>query len=143
MSSHADVTRLLLDWRRGDRSAEERLVAELYDDLREVARGRLRGERNAHTLQPTALVHEAYLRLMGIRRIDWQDRGHFLAVAARVMGQVLVDHARRRRAAKRGGGEGLTLLPGDLAESPPPVDLLGLSSRDGRRSPAGGRGAGG
>lgn len=90
---------------QGDPSALDQLFPLVYQELRQQAAGFLRGERGSHTLQPTALAHEAYLRLAGRRDYPWQDRAHFMAVAARAMRRILVDHARRRRAAKRGGGE--------------------------------------
>ena len=97
------VTRLLLAWSGGDAAASEQLMALVYNELRQLARGYLRRERGGHTLQPTALVHEAYLRLVDDSQIRWQSRAHFYGVAARVMRRILVDHARRQAAAKRGG----------------------------------------
>jgi RNA polymerase sigma factor (TIGR02999 family) len=97
------LTTLLRAWRGGDRDAGERLFPVVHAELRRVAARQLRRERRGHTLQPTALAHEAYLRLAGAEGLDCGSRGHFFALAARVMRQVLVDHARRRRAAKRGG----------------------------------------
>ena len=99
------VTELLVAWRRGDESAAERLIPLVYDDLRARAAGALRRERRAHTLTPTALVHEAYLRLVEGRPPEVEGRKHFLAIAARVMRRVLVDHARARNAAKRNQGK--------------------------------------
>lgn len=99
-----DVTRLLRAWRGGDQSALEKLTPLVYDDLRRLASRFIRRERPDHTLQPTALVHEAYLRLADKRRPQWQDRAHFYAVAAQLMRRILVDHARGYRAAKRGLG---------------------------------------
>ena len=99
-----DITSLLRDWREGDLGARDRLVAVLYPELRALADRQLRGERANHTLQPTALVHEAFLRLVEGEGPEWEGRRHFLAVAARAMRRVLVDHARSRNAAKRGGG---------------------------------------
>jgi RNA polymerase sigma factor (TIGR02999 family) len=98
-----DITAALRSWRRGDPSAEAELVGLVYDDLRAKAAKILSGERPDHTLQPTALVNEAYVRLVDQRAVDWQDRAHFFAIAARVMRRVLLDHARRRCTAKRGG----------------------------------------
>ena len=100
---HEAVTALLLGWRRGDKAALNRLVPIVYDELRRVARARLKAEQG-HSLQATALVHEVYLRLVDLERMTIQSRIHFLAVAARLMRQILVDHARRRLADKRGGG---------------------------------------
>jgi RNA polymerase sigma factor (TIGR02999 family) len=98
------VTKLLLRWREGDRQALEQLMPLVYAELRRMASRHLRGERSDHTLQSTALVHEAYLRLAGQDPPQWQNRAHFFAIAARLMRQILVDHARSRDAAKRGSG---------------------------------------
>ena len=103
----SEVTRILLDLSAAestDPSLTERLFALVYDELRVLASNLMRHERAGHTLQATALVHEAYLRLVDQTRISWQDRRHFMGVAARAMRQILVDHARRRGAEKRGGG---------------------------------------
>ena len=108
-----DVTNLLLSWRQGDAAALERLVPLVYDELRRIASRRLRGESPGHPLQATALVHEAYLRLVDLDRMTLTSRAHFFGVAATLMRQVLVDHARRQRADKRGGG--VTLLSLDEA----------------------------
>jgi len=97
------VTALLLAWRQGDEDALGRLVPLVYEELRRIARRCLRGERAAQSLQATALVNEAYLRLVDIKRVNWQGRVHFLAMSARIMRRVLVDAARARRADKRGG----------------------------------------
>ena len=99
-----EVTQLLIRVRQGDRNARERLVPLIYDDLRRIARRYMRGERASHTLDPTALVHETYLRLLESGCIAVNDRAHFLAVAAQVMRRLLVDHARKRITEKRGGG---------------------------------------
>jgi RNA polymerase sigma factor (TIGR02999 family) len=104
MSAGTEVTALLSDWSRGDRAAAERLLALVYRELRELASGLLRGERPNHTLQPTALVHEAVLRLLGDAPLNLENRAHFFGTMARAMRQVLVDHARKRNAGKRGGG---------------------------------------
>jgi len=95
------VTRLLRDWTRGDAAAGDRLLAVVYGELRSRAAAYLRHERADHTLQPTALVHEAYLRLFGQRRVSWQNRAHFYSIASNQMRRVLVDHARARLALKR------------------------------------------
>jgi RNA polymerase sigma factor (TIGR02999 family) len=100
----AGVTQLLEAFRQGDRQAFDEVFQLLYEQLRRIAGRRLRGERAAHTLSPTALVNEAYLELLDFARVGYQDRGHFLAAAAQVMRHILVDHAVRRSAAKRGGG---------------------------------------
>jgi RNA polymerase sigma factor (TIGR02999 family) len=97
------VTQLLVEWRCGDQAALDRLIPVVYDELRRVASARLRSENSAHTLQTTALVNEAYLRLVGLDRMALQNRTHFFAMAARLMREILVDHARRKNALKRGG----------------------------------------
>ena len=101
-SAERNVTNLLLEWRRGDRAALERLIPIVYGELRRVASARLRSERS-QGLQTTALVHEVYLRLVDLDRMTVQNRTHFFAMAARLMREILVDHARRRHAIKRGG----------------------------------------
>ncbi|MEM7586525.1 MAG: ECF-type sigma factor [Acidobacteriota bacterium] len=103
-AKQGEVTRLLLQWSDGDLEALERLTPLVYDELRRLSRSYLRDERREPLLQTTALVHEAYLRLVGLD-VDWQGRGHFVALCARMMRRVLVDGARRRNADKRGGGE--------------------------------------
>ena len=100
MSSAQNVTELLRDWRNGDQDALERLIPVVYDELHRQAAHYLRRERLGHTLQTTALIHEAYLRLINQQNIEWQHRAHFYAIAARLMRQILVDHARRRQASK-------------------------------------------
>jgi RNA polymerase sigma factor (TIGR02999 family) len=97
------VTEILHDWSRGDREALNRLMPLVYSELRQLAGRRLRLERPGHTLQTTALIHEAYLRLADQRRVSWQNRGHFFAIAARLMRRILVDHSRGRERIKRGG----------------------------------------
>lgn len=104
MPDNPDVTGLLKRWRAGDHGALDELAPVVYDELRRLARIRLRDERDGHSWQPTALVNEAFVKLVDVRRIDWQDRTHFFSMAARVMRRVLVDHARARRARKRDGG---------------------------------------
>ena len=99
-----DITLLLKRMQDGDGDARARLISLVYPELRRMAARRMRGERPDHTLQPTALVHEAFVRLAGTRDIDWENRVHFFALAAEVMRNVLVDSARRRRAVKRGSG---------------------------------------
>lgn len=103
MHESADITRMLRRWSRGDEDGLKELLPFLYARLKQIARGRMRDERPDHTLGPTALVHEAFLRLVDAEHIDWQDRSHFLAVASRTMRRILVDYARRRHAQKRGG----------------------------------------
>jgi RNA polymerase sigma factor (TIGR02999 family) len=102
-ASSNPVTELLARWSSGDASARDALVPIVYDELRKIARRCLAGQRRSHTLQPTALVHEAYLRLARRDSMEWQDRMHFFAMAAQMMRQILVDHARKQAAAKRGG----------------------------------------
>jgi RNA polymerase sigma factor (TIGR02999 family) len=122
-----DVTGLLLAWRRGDARALEQLIPLVHRELRRIAKAVMRGERQNHTLEPTALVNEAYLRLVELGRIEWQDRAHFLAVAARLMRRVLIDHARAHRYQKRGGGVTKVTLDGDIAvPSEPGRDLVAL-----------------
>lgn len=104
MPELSDVTELLLEAADGDSSALERLMPIVYAELQRLAHRRLGGERADHTLSTTALVHEAYLKLMNLERLNWQNRAQFMAIAARLMRQILVDYARRRRAGRRGGG---------------------------------------
>ena len=114
-----DLTQILLDIEEGKgdpgRAADE-LYQAAYDELRRIAHGAMRRERRNHTLQPTALVHEAYLKLVDQTRSNWQSRAHFFGVAGNAMRQVLVDHARRHRAAKRGGGWARVSLDDNLAD---------------------------
>jgi RNA polymerase sigma factor (TIGR02999 family) len=117
------VTTLLRAWAQGDETAGERLFPLLYGELRRQAARYMRRERRGHTLQPSGLVHEAYMRLAGAPGLDWHSRAQFFAIAARVMRQVLVDHARRKRAAKREGCH----VTFDDAEAPAvPLELLDL-----------------
>ena len=118
MADPLEVTHLLHAWRQGDENAFEELLPMVYGDLHRLARGQLRRERAGWTLDTTSLVHEAYLRLQGAAAVDWQDRNHFMAVAARAMRQVVVEYARRRLAEKRGSGQ----RPGTLDESRIAVD---------------------
>ena len=111
----AEVTLLLDRVNDGDSSAAEALMPLLYDELRGLAGGYLRGERAGHTLQPTALVHEAFLKLVGQKNADYKSRGHFMAIAAVAMRRILVNHAEKRSAAKRGGGANRVPLADDLA----------------------------
>lgn len=110
-----DVTRLLLDWKGGDRDALDRLTPIVYGELRGLANKYLRDEHAADTLQPTALVHEAYMRLVAQNMPDWECRSHFFGVAAHLMRQILVDHARKHRSAKRGDGAPVITLDERLA----------------------------
>ena len=124
--SPGEVTALLRAWSSGDREALERLLPLVYAELRRLAASQMRRERSDHTLQPTALVHEAYVRLVD-QRLAWKDRGHFFGVAARAMREVLVDHARRRRAGKRSSRpHRISLDAADVAVQPQTIDLLAL-----------------
>ena len=120
------VTTLLRAWRLGDRAAFERLTPLVYDELRRRARFDLRGERPDHTLRPTALVHEVYLRLVNLDQVDWQDRTHFFVLAARQMRRILVDSARARHFKKRGGGAFNVTFDEELAVSERASDLVAL-----------------
>ncbi len=127
MSGSLDsVTRLLADVRLGRREAVDRLLPVVHDELHRIAARYMRGERADHTLQPTALVNEAYLRLVDQRDIEWRDRAHFLGVAAQLMRLILVDHARARRAAKRAGGERVPLEEMMVVVDERDVDLVAL-----------------
>jgi len=124
----SDVTALLVQWSSGDERALETLMPLVYDELRRVAARQLRRERPDHTLQPTALVHEAYLRLVDQRRVEWRNSVHFVALAAQLMRRILIDHARKRHQAKRGGADAAKVPLELLAELPgeQPADLLKL-----------------
>jgi RNA polymerase sigma factor (TIGR02999 family) len=127
--SPGTLTSLLRAWHAGDSAALEELVALVYDELRDRARRYLRRERKDHTLQPTALAHEAFLRLQKSHAIPWENRGQFFGVAAITMRRILVEHARRRRSARRGGsGYRVPLddVPG--SQAPREVDLLDLDA---------------
>lgn len=126
--ARGEVTDLLEAWQRGETGAADRLFEHVYGELRAIAALQFRRERPAQTLQPTALVHEAYVRLVDQTRVRWKNRGHFFAVAAQAMRRILVDHARARAAGKRGAGVAPLSLGVDLAEETPvaPLDLLAL-----------------
>ena len=111
----SDVTQLLSRWAHGDREAFDALVPVVYGELRRMAARHLRRERPEHTLQPTALVHEAFLKLIDQRAVRWQNRAHFFGIAARLMRQILVDHARARQSSKRGGKQPHVVLDDGLA----------------------------
>lgn len=122
-----EVTRLLQAWHAGDESAYRQVSAILYDELRRQAARLMRGERQGNTLQATALVHEAFIRLAGAGQVGWDDRKHFVAVAARTMRRVLVDMVRAKASAKRGGRDRPVLLDsGIVSDGPPLVDLIAL-----------------
>jgi RNA polymerase sigma-70 factor, ECF subfamily len=123
-------TQCLESLNRGDRSAIKRLFPLIYDELRVLAGAMMREERAGHTLQPTALVHEAYLRLVEYERMDWKGKAHFFAVAAQAIRRVLVDHARRQKAVKRGGGAGAlpaTIMLEQELDSTSALDLIELN----------------
>lgn len=127
MQPHAkEVTQLLLDWNNGDSAAVDKLMPIIYAELRQLAACYLKRERSDHTLQPTALVHEAYLKLIEHNRVNWQNRAHFFGAAARLMRRILVDHARSRKAAKRGGGYKVSLTEEIAVSKPADFDLLAL-----------------
>jgi RNA polymerase sigma factor (TIGR02999 family) len=118
MAAQADITSLLHRFRDGDREAAEALIASVYGELKMMASRYMRRERGGHTLQTTALVNEAYVRLVNVKAADWRDRAHFFAVAAQVMRNILVDHARKHLAGKRGGGFDMLPLNEGLVFSP-------------------------
>jgi len=127
MTSPEEITRLLVSWGNGDQAALDQLMPLVYDELRRLATHYLRGERPDHTLQATALVHEAYLRLVDERKVSWQNRAHFFGIAARRMRHILVEHARMRKAAKRGGAPfKLSLSHADQVAAQDEVDLVEL-----------------
>jgi RNA polymerase sigma-70 factor, ECF subfamily len=113
-----EVTQILHEFRQGNQDARDRLVPLVYRELRRIAKAHMRRECAIHSLQPTALVHEAYLRLIDIRRIEWQDRAHFFAVASTLMRRILVEHSRANRAHKRGGGEDTLWLDETVVAAP-------------------------
>lgn len=122
--SPGPVTRLLQEWQDGNAEATDRLVPLVYAELRRLAAAYIRAERSGHTLQPTALVHEAFLRLVDQRSVEWKSRTHFIGIAAQLMRRILVDHARRHTAAKRGGGRKVTLTDEHSVMEAQPLDLL-------------------
>ena len=123
-----EVTVFLKAWSGGDREAADRLMMLVYDEMRRLAASYLRRQRSDHTLQPTALVHEAYMKLIDVSEVDWQDRAHFFAVAAQTMRHILVDHARAVAADKRGGGAQKIALDEavSFSKGQQDVDLLAL-----------------
>jgi len=124
--ARSDVTTLLRAWRAGDAGARDRLIPLVYQELHRRAAAYLRHERRDHTLQPTALVHEAYLRLVDQDRAAWQNRAQFFGVASQIMRRILVNHARRRRMAKRSGRWARVTLDERVAFTMPDVDVLDL-----------------
>lgn len=125
-SQRQQVSRLLADWSKEDPAARDALVAIVYQELRRLAHHYMQGERANHTLQTTALVNEAYLRLTDLTRMQWRDRAHFFAMAATLMRRILVDHARDRARDKRGGGVVFTTLQDERVATPPGIDALAL-----------------
>jgi len=122
-----EVTQLLVNWSKGDRSALDQLTPILYEELRRLASSHLRRGRKQETIQPTTLVHEVYLKMAGQEALEFQNRAQFFGLAAQVMRSILVDHARSRSAAKRGGGGIPLTLQDDLAAAPnQPADILAL-----------------
>lgn len=127
MAAPEQVTALLVEWNNGNKAALDLLAPLVYDELRRLAQSYLRDERSAATLQPTALVNEAYLRLVAQNLPDWQSRSHFFGVAAHLMRQVLVDHARRHKSAKRGGGAANVPIEDNLNFAPErSADIIAL-----------------
>ncbi|MGZ5437227.1 MAG: sigma-70 family RNA polymerase sigma factor [Pyrinomonadaceae bacterium] len=128
MQSPESVTQLLMSWNEGDESALDKLTPLVYTELRRLARNYLRRERNDHTLQPTALVNEAYLKLIDQKSMRWQNRAQFYGVAAQLMRRILVDHARQHQAAKRGGPgqQRLSITSAGALGERPDLDLLAL-----------------
>jgi len=128
MRTPESITQLLVNWSHGDQKALDKLMPLVYSELRRLAGNYLRRERQGHTLQPTALVNEAYLKLIDQKNAKWQNRAQFYGVAAQLMRRILVDHARQHQAAKRGGSDQQRLSitsAGQLAEKPD-IDLLAL-----------------
>jgi RNA polymerase sigma-70 factor (ECF subfamily) len=142
MSTQSEITRLLADWSKGDQAALDKLLPLVYDELHRLARSYMRRERPDHTLQTTALVHEAYLRLVGEQNARWQTRVHFFAAAAQVMRHILVDHARGRLRAKRGDGmpevslDDVAIISEERADALLAVNdaLISLTALDPRKS---------
>lgn len=129
MQSSEGITQLLVDWSKGDQAALEKLMPLVYDELRRLASNYLRRERASHTLQPTALVNEAYLKLVDQRHAKWQNRAQFFGISAQLMRRILVDHARQHQAAKRGGSkqQRLSITSAERVAKQPQIDLLALN----------------
>jgi RNA polymerase sigma-70 factor, ECF subfamily len=125
--SSQELTHLLLSWRQGEREALNKLIPVIYEELRRIAHSYIRGERKGHTLQTTALVNEAYLRLLDCSKVNWQNRAHFLAVSAQLMRRILIDYARSRGYQKRGGAmERISLKESQIVSQGSDPDLLEL-----------------
>ena len=129
MQSGEGITQLLIDWSKGDQAALEKLMPLVYDELRRLASNYLRRERASHTLQPTALVNEAYLKLVDQRHAKWQNRAQFFGISAQLMRRILVDHARQHQAVKRGGSKQrrLSITSAERVAKQPEIDLLALN----------------
>jgi RNA polymerase sigma factor (TIGR02999 family) len=123
-----DITRCLRDWRGGDEAALDRLTVAVYRELRRLASSLFAAESGDRTLQPTALVHELYLQLPSVQHLDWQSRAQFLGVAARIMRNILVDHARKRHAAKRGGGVAPVIVDPQIDDPALKSDVLVINT---------------
>ena len=128
MQAPDGITQLLIDWRSGDEAALEKLMPLVYSELRRLAGNYLRREQQGHTLQPTALVNEAYLRLVDQKKAKWQNRAHFYGIAAQLMRRILVDHARQKHAEKRGGSDQqrLSITSAHDLATKPDLDVLAL-----------------
>lgn len=127
-SKQKRVTELLVAWKEGSEQALDDLVPFVYKELHRLAKNQLRKERPGHSLQPTALTHEAFVRLFGFRQVNWQDRAHFFAVSAQVMRHVLVEHARKHRAVKRGGHDiRVSLTEARAAVAEVDIDIIALN----------------
>lgn len=129
MRSSEGITQLLIDWSNGDQAALEQLMPLVYSELRRLAGNYLRRERAEHTLQPTALVNEAYLKLIDQRNAKWQNRAHFFGISAQLMRRILVDHARQHHAVKRGGSgqQRVSITTVEKLAKEPEIDLLALN----------------
>src|ERR1044072_3758025 len=129
MQPNEGITQLLIDWGKGDQAALEQLMPLVYSELRRLAGNYLRRERAEHTLQPTALVNEAYLKLVDQRNPKWQNRAHFFGISAQLMRRILVDHARQHQAAKRGGSQQqrLSITSAERVVKQPEIDPLALN----------------
>lgn len=125
-SQRQEVSRLLAAWSRDDPAARDALLPIVYGELRRLAHHYMQGERAGHTLQTTALVNEAYIRLADLERLRWRDRAHFFAMAATLMRRILVDHARDRACEKRGGAVVFTTIDGERIASAPNIDVVAL-----------------
>src|SRR2546425_11351518 len=133
VAERADITGLLHELSQGRHEALDRLIPIVYDELRRMAHGRLRHEHAGHTLSTTALVHEAYLKLVNIHQVEWRDRAHFFAMAARLMRRILIDYARGKRREKR-GGDAVQVQLTDAFDVPGPVAADDLVALDEARS---------